>query len=313
MEWICEQEGIEADAEALAVLAQAGEGSVRDSLSALDQAIACCGTTLSADRDARSCSACSRSNRSTRWPRRSSGDPAGCSTSCRNSSATATTCSTSAASWPATSATCWWRRSPAEPTRLIAASPRSRNRWLQIAARFSEEDLTRYLQLTLELFKDLQTSLQPRLHLEIGLLRLVHAGKMVPIEEALAAGRRRHRRSPTARPPHGRRLTIRRPLRPRQLRAGPDLLLSSATPPKGTAARPRACAEPCPNRNRPSPLSTTPPAPIGDARLHRGPGRSEVPAHRRCGRAFDGRVHRHRSHLHHQPVVRDGDQDRSRA
>jgi nucleoid-associated protein EbfC len=34
--------GIEADAEALAVLAQAGEGSVRDSLSALDQAIACC-------------------------------------------------------------------------------------------------------------------------------------------------------------------------------------------------------------------------------------------------------------------------------
>src|ERR1700719_4858769 len=46
MEWICKQEGIQADAEALSVLAQAGEGSVRDSLSALDQAIACCGTTL---------------------------------------------------------------------------------------------------------------------------------------------------------------------------------------------------------------------------------------------------------------------------
>src|SRR5579872_5977402 len=37
MEWIAQQEGIEADAEALSVLAQAGEGSVRDSLSALDQ------------------------------------------------------------------------------------------------------------------------------------------------------------------------------------------------------------------------------------------------------------------------------------
>ena len=48
MAWICEQEGIEADAEALAVLAQAGEGSVRDSLSALDQAIACCGARLEA-------------------------------------------------------------------------------------------------------------------------------------------------------------------------------------------------------------------------------------------------------------------------
>ena len=41
--WICGQEGIESDEEALAVLAQAGDGSVRDSLSALDQAIACCG------------------------------------------------------------------------------------------------------------------------------------------------------------------------------------------------------------------------------------------------------------------------------
>ena len=40
MQWICAQEGIEADADALAVLAHAGGGSVRDSLSALDQAIA---------------------------------------------------------------------------------------------------------------------------------------------------------------------------------------------------------------------------------------------------------------------------------
>src|SRR5713226_10233303 len=37
MAWICAQEGIEAGQEVLSVLAQAGEGSVRDSLSALDQ------------------------------------------------------------------------------------------------------------------------------------------------------------------------------------------------------------------------------------------------------------------------------------
>src|SRR5689334_6864362 len=49
MRWICEQEGVQADDETLGIIAQAGEGSVRDSLSALDQAIACCGTTLSAD------------------------------------------------------------------------------------------------------------------------------------------------------------------------------------------------------------------------------------------------------------------------
>src|SRR5260370_36474471 len=48
MDWICRQEGIEAGTEALSVLAQAGEGSVRDSLSALDQAVACCGSKLDA-------------------------------------------------------------------------------------------------------------------------------------------------------------------------------------------------------------------------------------------------------------------------
>src|SRR6516164_7368894 len=48
MAWICSQEAIEADSETLAVLAQAGEGSMRDSLSALDQAIARCGSQLHA-------------------------------------------------------------------------------------------------------------------------------------------------------------------------------------------------------------------------------------------------------------------------
>src|SRR6516165_786338 len=48
MQWICDQEGIQVDADTLAVLAAAGEGSVRDSLSALDQAIACCGNVLTA-------------------------------------------------------------------------------------------------------------------------------------------------------------------------------------------------------------------------------------------------------------------------
>src|SRR5208282_5049264 len=47
-------------------------------------------------------------------------------------------------------------------------------------------DLTRYLQLSLDLFRDLQFSLQPRFHLELGLVRLVQAGRLLPIEQALA-------------------------------------------------------------------------------------------------------------------------------
>ena len=46
---IAKQEGIEADDNALALLAEAGDGSMRDALSIMDQAIASCGDTLSAD------------------------------------------------------------------------------------------------------------------------------------------------------------------------------------------------------------------------------------------------------------------------
>ncbi len=46
--------------------------------------------------------------------------------------------------------------------------------------------MTRYLNLTLDLYKALQTSLQPRLHLELGLIKLVHAGRLQSIESALA-------------------------------------------------------------------------------------------------------------------------------
>src|SRR5262249_27892426 len=72
-------------------------------------------------------------------------------------------------------------------TPLVAASPSEQKKLAETASKFSEEDLTRYLQLALDLFADLQTSLQPRLHLEMGLLRMVHAGRLQPIEEALAS------------------------------------------------------------------------------------------------------------------------------
>ena len=74
-------------------------------------------------------------------------------------------------------------------TRLVSATKAEQEHLASLAVRFSEEDLTRYLKLSLDLFRDLQSSLQPRLHLELGLVRLVYAGRLQPIEEALAAFR----------------------------------------------------------------------------------------------------------------------------
>jgi DNA polymerase III subunit gamma/tau len=247
MEWICQQEGIEADPEALAVLAQAGEGSVRDSLSALDQAIACCGARLTApevrallgmfalealqkvsqalaagdsrtmleivdelERNGQNLQHFSREL--SRYFRnlvvaRVAGDGA---------------------------------------ARLIAASPAQRQAMAEIAAGFSEEDLTRYLQLSLDLFHDLQFSLQPRFHLEIGLLRLVYAGRLLPIEQALA-GLGQEGTKPTPTPP-----------RPSTPLPGP----SAAPPAQPSAQRPspfemdRARKSAAPPPPSPAPRST---------------------------------------------------------
>jgi DNA polymerase-3 subunit gamma/tau len=74
-----------------------------------------------------------------------------------------------------------------ESSRLVTASPAEKKELARIAGMFGEEDLTRYLQLSLDLFRDLQFSMQPRFHLEIGLLKMIQAGRLVPIEEALAS------------------------------------------------------------------------------------------------------------------------------
>ncbi len=187
MEWICEQEGIQAEAEVLESLAQYGDGSVRDSLSALDQAIACCGASLQAQEVRRLLGQFSletleqvtaalldaNSQSMLEMVHELERNGQNLQHFCRELAR-------------------YFRnllvaRIAGAESRLIAASPAQRQRLSETAAAFSEEDLTRYLQITLDLYRELQFSLQPRLHLEIGLLRMVHAGRLVSIEEALSS------------------------------------------------------------------------------------------------------------------------------
>ena len=186
MREICGLEGVEADDEALAVIAQAGEGSVRDSLSALDQAIAACGREIrgaevrkllgrfSLDALSRVTDALAQSDASAMLEIVAELERTGQSLQhfCRELSR-------------------YFRnllvaKVAGQATRLIGASPSERERLATASATFSEEDLTRYLQLTLDLFKDLQYSLQPRLHMELGLVRLVQAGRLASIEQLIA-------------------------------------------------------------------------------------------------------------------------------
>jgi DNA polymerase-3 subunit gamma/tau len=185
VKWICEQEKIEAEPEALSVITLAGEGSVRDSLSALDQAIACCGDSLKATdvrlllgrfsmqtleqvADALFALDGKRMLEIVQELEHSGHNLHHfCRELCR-----------------------FFRnllvaRIAGADTRLVAVSDSERERLAALTGKFSEEDLTRYLHLTLELFQSLQESLQPRMHLELGLVKLVHAGRLRSIEEML--------------------------------------------------------------------------------------------------------------------------------
>jgi len=244
---ICRQEGVEADDEALAVLAQAGEGSVRDSLSALDQAIACCGNKLDAaqvrgllgafglDAMAQVTTALAAQDGSAMLGlvdelERNGGSPQHFSRELsrylRNLLVT---------------------KISGGNSRLVTASLAEKEELARIAASFSEEDLTRYLQLSLDLFRDLQFSMQPRFHLEIGLLKMVQAGKLLPIEEALASMGRdggAAKAPPVSAPPAP-------AAPPRQPSPPPRTAMPPQSAPR--AAAPVAPAPPTPNAGPPSP------------------------------------------------------------
>src|SRR5579885_3212345 len=187
MEWIIQQEGITADADVLSVLAQAGEGSVRDSLSALDQAIACCGTTLTASEVRTLLGMFSLESLDQVAKALISGDSQKMLEVVAELEANGRSLQHFARELARYFRNLLVVKIAKKETPLVAASAAEQRKLGEMAAQFSEEDLTRHLQLALDMFKDLQESLQPRLHLEIGLLRMVHAGKLQSIEEAIAS------------------------------------------------------------------------------------------------------------------------------
>jgi DNA polymerase-3 subunit gamma/tau len=69
---------------------------------------------------------------------------------------------------------------------LIAATADQRPALAKAAAQFSEEDLTRFFNILLQTDDDLRRKPDPRVHLEMGLLRLIHAGRLATLEELLA-------------------------------------------------------------------------------------------------------------------------------
>ena len=102
------------------------------------------------------------------------------------SSAKATAPRTSPARW---SGSCATPRSPkiaGKDSSLLQISSEERERVARVAELFGEEDLTRHLQIMLRTHGELGYKQEQRFHLELGLLKMAHAQKLIPIEQLLS-------------------------------------------------------------------------------------------------------------------------------
>ena len=183
---IAGKEHLSVDDDALALLAEAGDGSMRDALSIMDQAIACCGTALTA---ASVRELVGRVN-----------------SAVLAQVMTAVHANSSEEVLRIIDRLLVEGQSPAHFTRqmvgfirnaLIAKVAGSDSPLLQIssdeqarvvrsAALFGEEDLTRFLQIMLRTYGDVSYKQEQRFHLELGLLKLVHAQRLLPLEQLLS-------------------------------------------------------------------------------------------------------------------------------
>jgi len=83
---------------------------------------------------------------------------------------------------------------------LLQISPEERHRAARSAALFTEEELSRFLAILLRTFDELGYRQEQRFHLELGLLKLVHMQRLVPIEELLSQLGAKHTSTSAPRP-----------------------------------------------------------------------------------------------------------------
>jgi DNA polymerase-3 subunit gamma/tau len=183
---IAAREKIGADEDALALLAEAGDGSMRDALSILDQAIASADGRLTAEQVRRLVGAA----------------PSGVLEDVMRAAAQGS----SEQVLRLVDKLITEGHSPTHFARqmvrflrnttvakiaggdssLLQISGDERQRVARVAELFSEEDLARHLQIMLRTHSELGYRQEQRFHLELGLLKMAHAQRLLPIEQLLS-------------------------------------------------------------------------------------------------------------------------------
>jgi len=188
---IAGQESIDAEDAALALLAEAGDGSMRDALSIMDQAIASAPLTagqphLEADQIRELMGSVPNTVFERLMEAISAGQTAAVVAELNTLLNAGNSPSALARQFVRYLRNTLMARIGGEDTDLLQISADERARATRSAMLFSEEDLTRFLQVMLRTFDELNYRQEQRFHLELGLVKLVHLQRLLPVEELLS-------------------------------------------------------------------------------------------------------------------------------
>jgi DNA polymerase-3 subunit gamma/tau len=179
------REKIEADDDALALLAEAGDGSMRDALSILDQAIASSNEKLTAESVRNLVGAAPAhvlENVMQAVARGASEDVLRQVDHLISEGHSPTHFARQMVRFLRNATVA---KIAGKNSSLLQISSEERERVERVAELFGEDDLTRHLQIMLRTHSELGYKQEQRFHLELGLLKMAHAQRLLPIEQLL--------------------------------------------------------------------------------------------------------------------------------
>ena len=186
LQWVCAQENIKADEGALSAVTQAAEGSMRDGLSLLDQVIASCGSQLEETRVRQVLGVVPAQLLNNMMEAIHAGDSRRVLELLGQLAAEGYELAHFCAELIRAVRNLMVAKSCGAESPLVQVASEERTRLAELANLFGEEDLARFFNLLLRTESEMRYSLQPRFHLELGLMKLVHARRLASLEALLA-------------------------------------------------------------------------------------------------------------------------------
>ncbi|MBZ5515189.1 MAG: DNA polymerase III subunit gamma/tau [Acidobacteriia bacterium] len=186
LEQVCRAESVEADEGSLAAVTLAAEGSLRDALSLLDQVMAACGTKLEETKVRQMLGVVPLELLRAVTEAIHAADAPRVLEMVDRLSSEGYELTHFAGEYVRFVRNLMVARSCGAESPLLQVPGDERQALAELAQLFGEEDLTRFFQILLRTEGELRYSLEPRFHLEMGLLKLVHARRLVPLESLLS-------------------------------------------------------------------------------------------------------------------------------